>query len=121
LGVLIENRPATQVMLQHDSTTTLHFVDPPYVLSTRARADVKSRKHYKFEMTDFDHMNLLASLKNLKGMVVLSGYYSDLYESSLTGWQMHSTESRKSAQRGTVIATENVWLNEACQKALENR
>jgi len=34
-GVLVENRPAVDIMLQHDAPTTLHFVDPPYVLSTR--------------------------------------------------------------------------------------
>lgn len=34
-GVLIENRPATEVMRQHDAADTLHFVDPPYMLATR--------------------------------------------------------------------------------------
>lgn len=34
-GVLIENRDAIQCMRDHDTATTLHFVDPPYVHGTR--------------------------------------------------------------------------------------
>ncbi|MEO9456893.1 DNA adenine methylase, partial [Chromobacterium phragmitis] len=34
-GVLIENAPAIDVMRQHDSVQTLHFVDPPYLHETR--------------------------------------------------------------------------------------
>ena len=34
-GVLIENRPALEVMRQHDAPDTLHFVDPPYLHGTR--------------------------------------------------------------------------------------
>lgn len=33
--VLIENRAAVDVLRDHDSAQTLHFVDPPYVHSTR--------------------------------------------------------------------------------------
>jgi DNA adenine methylase len=34
-GVIIENRPAARVMAEHDTPETLHYVDPPYVHSTR--------------------------------------------------------------------------------------
>lgn len=34
-GVLIENRPAVQVLKDHDAISTLHYVDPPYVHDTR--------------------------------------------------------------------------------------
>ena len=34
-SVLIENRPAVQVLKDHDASTTLHYVDPPYVHDTR--------------------------------------------------------------------------------------
>lgn len=34
-GVVIENRPAGEIMPQHDTLETLHYVDPPYPLETR--------------------------------------------------------------------------------------
>lgn len=118
-GVLIENRPATMVMLQHDTEKTLHYVDPPYMLSTRSRAtESLGSRYYRHEMTDWQHMDLLACLKNLQGMVVLSGFHSAMYAEQLQGWAERSTSSRGSARRGTKINTEVVWLNPACQAGL---
>jgi DNA adenine methylase len=117
-GVLIENRPAVDVLQQHDGPQTLHFVDPPYVHSTRV---LRARGGYKHEMTDRQHHALLATVKSLTGMVVLSGYESDLYAGELAGWQRHTTESRISAGRGTTLRTEVVWLNSACVEGLRPR
>ncbi|EEO27148.1 DNA adenine methylase [Oxalobacter paraformigenes] len=61
-GVLIENRPAVRVMLQHDTPATLHYVDPPYVHSTRDKS-ASSRNYYRHEMTDEEHVKLLDTLK----------------------------------------------------------
>jgi DNA adenine methylase len=115
-GVLIENRPAIEVMQQHDAPTTLHFVDPPYIHSTRV---MKKDGVYRHEMTDEDHLHLLDAVSNLQGMVVLCGYPSALYENSLRSWESHEQESRISAGRGTAIKIEKVWLNQACSAALD--
>lgn len=115
-SVLIENRPAVDVMQQHDSPETLHFVDPPYVHSTRVLRNTSGC--YRHEMTDDDHAELLSVLQQLQGMVVLSGYASDLYAGELPGWISHSTASRISSGRGTALRTEVVWLNANCQQAL---
>jgi DNA adenine methylase len=115
-GVLIENRPALDVMKQHDAPSTLHFVDPPYLLSTRSME--KGRQYYRHELTDDEHVELLDTIKALSGCVVLSGYQSELYESSLRGWKKHTTDSRIAGQRGCKIRTECVWINEACAEAL---
>lgn len=118
-GVLIENRPAIQVMQQHDGDDTLHFVDPPYVRSTRKIGGSGSGKCYRHEMTDADHAELLEAVCALDGMVVLSGYESDLYSDRLAGWERHTTAARISAGRGTELRTEVAWLNPACSAALE--
>ena len=113
--VPIENRPAIDVMLQHDSTSTLHFVDPPYVHSTRT---AKSRS-YRHELTDDQHRQLLDALDRLQGMVLLSGYESELYAERLNGWQRATTVARISAGRGTALRDEVLWMNRACQLAQE--
>lgn len=115
-GVLIENRPAIDVIRQHDGPETLHFVDPPYVHSTRTRVGSGGYRH---EMTDADHLALIDTLLAVKGYVVLSGYASDLYESKLSGWVKCFTLSRISAGRGSVNRTEVAWLNPACSAALQ--
>ena len=116
-GVLIENRTAVEVLLQHDCEETLHYVDPPYVHSSRS---LRGNGGYRHEMTDDDHAQLLEVLRNLEGMVVLSGYATALYQDALKGWQMHSTPSRISAGRGAGVRTEVAWLNPACTAALDH-
>ncbi len=115
-AVLVENRAAVDVLQQHDSPDTLHFVDPPYVLSTRVLRN--SSGCYRHEMSDDDHVELLGVLRELQGMVVLSGYASDLYADELPGWVSNSTDARISSGRGTALRTEVAWLNPACANAL---
>lgn len=117
-GVLIENRPALQIIENHDRKDTLFFIDPPYVHSTRVMQ--KNSSGYKHEMTDNDHQTLINTLLDVKGLVVLSGYDNDLYKHQLTHWQCHKTFARASAYRGTTQRTECVWLNPACA-ALQNQ
>lgn len=116
-GVMIENRPALDLIAQHDSEDTLFFIDPPYVLDTR-QMQGGQRGYYRFEMTDDQHRELLQSLRQLKGMVVLSGYPSALYDQHLDGWSRHTTTSRIAAGRGGAIRQECTWLNPACTAAL---
>lgn len=86
-GVVIENRPAIDVCLAHDSPETLFYVDPPYVHSTRQRAEGGSKSGYRHEMDDQSHRDLGAVLNTLQGMVILSGYACDLYDRELfKGW-----------------------------------
>ncbi|MET3654058.1 DNA adenine methylase [Dyella japonica] len=119
-GVLIENRPAIEVMLQHDGQDTLHFVDPPYLHSTRV-LDAGKAGYYRHEMTDADHERLLDAVLELEGMVVLSGYQSEMYNRRLGGWARYETEARISAGRGTGKRTECAWINSSCVAALEQR
>ncbi len=82
-GVVIENRDACKVMSQHDRPDTLHYLDPPYVFSTRT----DSRADYRHEMTDEQHRELSEFVHGLQGMVVLSGYRSEMYDSLYSDFQ----------------------------------
>lgn len=117
-GVVVERRPAIQVMRSHDGPATLHYVDPPYLPATRSKKSRKSgeRYHaYAHEMTVDDHKELLAELVTLKGMVVLSGYPAALYDRALAGWERRDTEALADGARPR---TECLWLNPACVEAL---
>ena len=113
-GVLIENRPAIQVLKDHDAVTTLHYVDPPYVMETRY-AGAKHGRIYRHEVDDQGHQELLATLLDLEGMVMLSGYPSEMYDDVLQGWKRIDTKSRISSGRGTDVRTECLWMNPAAQ------
>jgi len=115
-GVLIENRPAVDVMRAHDTRQTLHYVDPPYVHSTRVMQAGKAG-YYRHEMDDAAHEELLDALQSLEGMVAVSGYPNELYSRRLAGWECHTTTSRISAGRGGSVRTECLWLNPAATMA----
>lgn len=103
-GVVIESKDATAVMLTHDGPNTLHYVDPPYVFSTRADLS----KDYAHELTDADHSALLETLKSLTGTVILSGYPSELYDEALSGWRRIE---RVALADGASKRTEVLWIN----------
>ena len=113
-GVLIENRPAQEVMQQHDTPHTLHFVDPPYLHSVRVMGEGKAG-YYRHEMSDADHTELLEFLQTLTGMVMVCGYASPLYDKHLKDWSREETQARISAGRGGSTRTEVVWMNQACR------
>lgn len=110
LGVSLEQDDALAVVKRYDSPNTLHYVDPPYLASTRNRR--WQDKAYECEFsTDAEHEDLLQVLNGLQGMVVLSGYPSDLYRQLVTeeGWVMRT----RSARTDVGEAVEALWLNPA--------
>lgn len=107
-GVTIENKDAISVMLQHDSEETLHYGDPPYVHSTRKMGNRYCKKGYVHELVDEDHRKLAEVLHQLRGMVVLSGYNSPLYEELYGSWER--VEYTALADRASK-RTEVLWFN----------
>lgn len=110
-GVVIEQKDAIDVMRQHDGPDTVHYVDPPYVHSTRS-AKVRgtgNRKSYKHEMTDTQHSDLAGVLHNLQGMVLLSGYHSDLYNDLYGDWRCVERHAHADGARDRV---EVIWLSQ---------
>lgn len=107
-GVCIENRNAPEVMLQHDAKTTLFYVDPPYVHSTRALKQWRTPQSYRHEMSDDDHRKMAEVLHDLKGMVILSGYACPLYDEELfSDWRR---VERKALADGAQERTEVLWM-----------
>lgn len=102
-GVVIESRDASEVMQAHDSPQTLHYVDPPYVPETRDKGS-----DYAHEMTVEQHEALLTALRQLDGMVILSGYPCDIYEDHLSDW--HRVE-RGAYADGARERREVLWIS----------
>ena len=105
-GVVIENRDAAQVMLSHDCEEAVHYIDPPYVHSTR---QLRTRAPaYKHEMDDQQHRDLAAVLAGLRGSVVVSGYRCELYDDLFRGWQRIDAAAHADGARDRV---ESLWLS----------
>ena len=109
-GVTIESRPAIEVLVAQDRATALHYVDPPYVASTRSQKMANERLHhrYRHEMPSAQHAALIDVLKTLKGKVILSGYQNDLYDSALAQWFRSEIETNCD---GGGRRTEVLWMN----------
>ena len=110
-GVVIENRAAVEVIRQHDGLDTLHYVDPPYVHSTRKE---RQSKNYRHEMTDAQHRELANVLHNTRGMVVLSGYDCELYRELYGDWARYD---RSTFADGASARVESLWLSPAAEVA----
>ena len=104
-GVVIEHRPALEVIQYYDSPLTLHYLDPPYVPSSRTWQSGKG--HYQHEMDDADHIELARVLQGLEGAVIVSGYPSELYEDLYKGWARAEKESLTDA---AAHRTEVLWM-----------
>ena len=78
------------------------YADPPYLKRTRT-----SRRCYRFDYEEADHMELLDLLKSVPCQVMVSGYPSALYDELLRGWR--SVELQVMNRGG--VRTEKLWLN----------
>lgn len=101
-GVVIESMEALGVLQKYDSPETLHFVDPPYLMDTRAGGH-----GYKHELTDLDHIALSGVLHALRGGVILAGYPSPLYEDLYAGWKKVERQAFACCARKR---TEVLWI-----------
>lgn len=103
-GVSIESRDGIDVIRDYDSEETTFYVDPPYVLSTRAWHD-EGRRSYIKEPDDDYHRELVDVLLSCRGAVVLSCYDNDIYKPlHHNGWdkiQWNTTSSVAGRKRGS--------------------
>lgn len=116
-NVQIDSQDALDCMKYWDAKDVVHYVDPPYVLSTRS-----DRKYYRYEMDEEAHRRLVECLLSLDGMVVLSGYDHPVYQPLVDqGWEVrsyaaHAFSALVAADKGEEkpTRTEVVWRNPSC-------
>lgn len=110
-SIQVENIDFEDCIKKYDRSSTLFYLDPPYVTDTR-----KQKKSYKYEMTATDHKRLVDILLQVKGKVILSGYENDIYNTlEEAGWHKillkevakASINDARNENRGQ----EYVWVN----------
>lgn len=103
-GVTIENRNAITLIKRVDDKDVLFYADPPYVKSTRGPGTVR----YPLELSDADHRELADTLRRIKGMAIVSGYESPLYDELYAGWKKVRHAHHAANGKST---TECLWLS----------
>jgi len=84
---------------------TFIYLDPPYLAETRR----DPRPLYRYEMLETEqHIELLAQIQHRAEMIMISGYWSDLYAEYLAGWRVENFET---VDRGGNTRTEFLWMN----------
>jgi DNA adenine methylase len=123
-GVTIEARPALEVLQRFDGDEALFYVDPPYLPETRSQGNrrrcgpgTQAYEVYTHELDTEDHVILLDRLRGVRGMVLLSGYPSDLYDDALADWRR---VERPHLADGARPRTEVLWINPAADAALSH-
>lgn len=116
-GVLIENRPALQIIDRYDEDEALIYLDPPYVPDTRSqkRKGGQAFHTYKHEMTIQQHTELLDRIVECRAAVVLSGYPSEIYDNRLSHWERVEIAAHAD---GALDRTEVLWINPKCRSRL---
>lgn len=102
IGVQIENQPAVELIKRYSRQNVLIYADPPYILSTRTTSS------YKHEMSEVDHEELLLTLEEHPGPVILSGYSHPLYDERLKHWRR---ETKRAKAEAGAIREEVLWIN----------
>ena len=83
-GVVIESIDAIEVIKKYDDPDALFYVDPPYLKECRQ----DSGRDYRYEMTTAEHISLSMILHAVRGVVVLSGYPSPVYDELYADWRL---------------------------------
>lgn len=107
--VTLECRPALELIATYGAhEDVLLYVDPPYLVSTRAGAN------YRHEMaTEREHRELAGTLTACRAAVILSGYHSPLYADLYRSWHVTGMASSTTQGGAAKATTEVLWSNRA--------
>lgn len=98
----IENLPALEILKRYDTEDVFMYVDPPYLHGTR------KNYLYRHEMEDDEHIQLLETLREHPGKIMISGYDNKLYNDLLKGW---NKEEKKTQAEAGIPRIEVIWMN----------
>jgi len=107
--VQIESDTAIKCIRRFDTPETLFYVDPPYMFETRH----SDEERYAIEMSNEEHSQLADVLHSVKGKVILSGYWSELYQVLYADWWVTSKQSRTN---GNNQKEEFLWISPAARQ-----
>ena len=115
-GVVVDMRPAIELIARHDTNETLFYLDPPYVAATRSERYRHSA--YNFEMTDNEHRDMASALYAIHGMAIVSGYPCALYDQELfPDWKRIEKDTHADGARDR---TEVLWISPRTWHALQD-
>lgn len=105
--VVVECRPAVDVIKSEDRPGTLFYLDPEYFPGTHHPG------LYSCTMSVEDHKALVTLLRDVRGKVVLSGYDNPLYADYLRGWRRVERDRANAMQSASYKGseTEMLWMN----------
>lgn len=109
--VLVENMDAVSLVKREDTPHTLHYCDPPYLTGEgEAR---KTANLYHHEKSRQQHAEMLDTLCQVQGKVMLSGYMSTLYVEMLKGWRLEQFDLPNNLAGGKSKGreVECLWMN----------
>jgi DNA adenine methylase len=64
-------------------------------------------------MTEDQHQEMIGTIKQCQGKVLLSGYPNELYDRELADWRHHDFEidNKVSGAKTKPVMVERVWMN----------
>ena len=80
------------------------YLDPTYLWETRSSLT----SGYKYELSKEQHEKLLDVILGLPINVMISGYWSELYQETLKDWR---SKRMQAVTRAGVVRTEYIWMN----------
>ena len=108
-NVIIENDDFEKIIIRYDSGETLFYCDPPYWSEAPSKW-VKYSAGYLQKFSKEDHIRLADILHNVKGMVVISGFDSKLYNQLYKDWEcIEKTAVNMNGKK----YNEKIWLNKS--------
>jgi DNA adenine methylase len=121
--VIIEHRPAVEVIAKYGAANAVIYCDPPYLDSTRSALAKRRGADYAVEYaSEAEHRELARALRSTPAAVLISSYPSPLYEDLYAGWWRieHLVDKPSSLTSGGRAArgVEVIWSNRPLRQQL---
>lgn len=102
INISLENQPWQKMLERYNHPDVCFYLDPPYLPSTRSGGI-----QYLHELTEADHAELVAAIRDTKGKVLLSGYDNELYRNELRPHRWHKIKAPPQPVPSSAIFSKN--------------